>query len=75
MTIEMKPVCSNCGYVFHDLTYNTKYKSFHPFYCPNCKEIISTIQVQDISKFLPDKDFNITIISENPYEFHTAKEN
>ena len=43
--VSMKPVCGCCGYVFEDLSYDTKLKKISPFACPNCKKVISEISI------------------------------
>ena len=62
--ILMKPVCDNCGYVFHVLSYNTISNLFFPTFCPKCKKYITGLTQQDISTIIPDSDGNIAIIDE-----------
>ena len=62
MIVKMKPIC-DCGYEFKKLACvpikdeNDKITgcTFYPNICPNCYEIIETIQLS-----VPDKDGNFS---------------
>lgn len=58
--VVARMVCTNCGHVFNELTYDIFDKTFDPGFCPSCGKPIWTIRIPSFER-APDGQIHLGI--------------